>query len=162
MGRKSDAVVLPPHPCRTLKLMSCVLGLQHFGHPQNMKLVFHCVNPLYCIQGFSGFLEDWWTGVHKILEAAILVYFMPTRVYSMTGVIRNTTQRSLHILLHVLHVALTFEELCEELFRGVWWRRRRWWITVFIASGTATSLSGIIHGTVSVRHLHISATVIIR
>jgi hypothetical protein len=33
MGRKSGAVVLPPHPCRTLKLMSYILGLQHFGHP---------------------------------------------------------------------------------------------------------------------------------
>jgi hypothetical protein len=33
---------------------------------------------------------------------------------------------------------------------------------VFITSGTATSLSGIIHCTASVWHLHISATVIIR
>jgi hypothetical protein len=87
---------------------------------------------------------------------------MPTLVYSMMGIIRNTVQRSLHILLHVLHVALTSEELCEELFRGVRWRRRRWWITVLISSGTATSLSGIIHDTASVRRLHISATVIIR
>jgi hypothetical protein len=80
----------------------------------------------------------------------------------MMGVIRNTAQCRFHILLHVLHVALTSEELWEELFRGVWWRRRWWWITVFISSGTATSLSGIIHGTASGRHLHISATVIIR
>jgi hypothetical protein len=87
---------------------------------------------------------------------------MPTRVHSTAGVIRNTAQCSFHILLHVLHVTLTSEELCEELFCDVWWRRRRWWITVLISNGTATSLSGIIHGTVSVRHLHISATVIIR
>jgi hypothetical protein len=154
--------MLPPHPCRTLKLMSCILGLQHFCHPQNMKLVFHFVYPLFCIQGFSGFLENWWTCVHEILETAILVYFMPTRVYSTVGVIRNTTQCSFHILLHVLHVALTSKELCEELFCGVRWRRRQWWLTVLISSGTATSLSGIIHGMASVRYLHISATVIIR
>jgi hypothetical protein len=142
--------------------MSCILGLKYFGHPQNTKLVLHCVYPLFCIQGFSGFLENWWTGVHEILETAILVYFMPTRVYTMAGVIRNTVQCSFHILLHVLHVALAYEELCEELFRGVWWRGRPWWITVLVSSGTATSLSGIIHGTAIVRHLHISATVIIR
>jgi hypothetical protein len=87
---------------------------------------------------------------------------MPTRVYSTVGVIRNTAQCSFHILLHVLHVALTSEELCKELFHSVRWRNRQWWITVLISSGTATSLSGIIHGVASVRHLHISATVIIR
>jgi hypothetical protein len=74
---KSGAVVLPPHPYRTLKLMSCILGLQHFCHPQNTKLVFYCIYPLFCIQGFSGFLENWWTGVHEILETTILVCFMP-------------------------------------------------------------------------------------
>jgi hypothetical protein len=87
---------------------------------------------------------------------------MPTRVYPTTGVIRNTAQCSFHILLHALHAALAFEELCEELFCGVRWRRRWWWITVIISSGTTTSLSGVIHGTTSVRHLHILATVIIR
>ena len=71
-------------------------------------------------------------------------------------------QCSLHVLLHALHVALTSKELCEELLRGLWWRRRWWRFTVLIPSCTATCLSSIIHGTASVRHLHISATVIIR
>jgi hypothetical protein len=84
-----------------------------------MKFIFHCIYPLFYIQGFSGFLENWLTGVHEIFETDVLVYFMPTRVYSTAGVIRNTAQCSFHILLHVLHVALTSEELCEELFHGV-------------------------------------------
>jgi hypothetical protein len=87
---------------------------------------------------------------------------MSALVQPTAGIVRNIAQGGLHILLHVLHVALTFEELCEELFCGVQWRRRWWWITVLISSGTATCLSGIIHGAVSVRHLHISATIIIR
>jgi hypothetical protein len=161
MGRKSGTVVLPPHSCQTLKLMSCILGFQHFSHPQDTELVFHSVNPFFCIQGFCGFLEDRWMGVHEILETAILVSFVPTRVYPPMGVICNTAQCSFYILLHALYVALASKKLCEKLFRSVRWRRR-WWITVIITSCTATSLSGTIHGTTSVRHLHVSATVIIR
>jgi hypothetical protein len=89
---------------------------------------------------------------------------MSALVYPMVGVVCNITQGSFHVLLHALHVSLTSKELCEELFRGVRWRRRWWWwwITVLIPSSTATHLSGIINGTASVRHLHILATVIIR
>jgi hypothetical protein len=161
VGRKSGAVVLPPHSCRTLKLMSCILSLQHFSHPQDTELIFHSVNPFFCIQGFCGFLEDRWTGIHEILETAVLVCFVSTKVYPSTGVICDTAQRSFHILLHALHVALASKKLCEKLLRSVGWRRR-WWITVIITSCAATSLSGTIHGTMSVRHLHVSATIIIR
>jgi hypothetical protein len=83
--------------------------------------------------------------------------FNPRRVLST--ILRKG---SLHILLHALHVLLTPKELCEELFCGIWWWRWWWWITGLIPSGTATCLSSVIHRTVSVRHLHISAIVIIR
>jgi hypothetical protein len=99
--------------------------------------------------------------IHEVLETAVLICFVPTWVYPPTGVICNTTQRSFHILLHALHITLASKKLCEKLFHSVGWRRR-WWITVIISSCTATSLSGTIHGTTSVRHLHVSATVIIR
>jgi hypothetical protein len=86
---ESGAVVLPPHSCWALQLMSGILGLQHFRHPQNTKLVFHCIYPLFYIQRFGGFLENWWTSVHEILKTAILIDLMSALVSPMAGIIRN-------------------------------------------------------------------------
>jgi hypothetical protein len=125
----------------------------------------------FSVKWFSGLLEYWWPGVHKILEAAVLIHSIATTlIVTALNIIGNGTQKILHVLLRLLRVALTPEQLCKEYLwseRGRRWQVwfRVWLIVVDVVSTTTTcpstiptSLSSLISGTASICHLHISAT----
>ena len=105
--RKSGALVGPPNSSRPLQLMGTILNLQRLGHAEQAKLVFHGIDPLESLERFLSLQELWRIRVQKILESAILIHWAVT-VASVTGVCCNVTQCG-------LHVALTAEELLEEL-----------------------------------------------
>jgi hypothetical protein len=93
-----------------------------------------------------------------------------TLVVTALNVIRDDTQKILHVSLRVFRIPLTSQKLREEQFRRKRWRRWRIGFRVgLIVAGVvpttatctrtvATCLSGLISGTTGVRHLHISAT----
>jgi hypothetical protein len=89
-------------------------------------------------------------------------------VVTTLNIIGNSTQKILHVFLGLFRITLTSEKLCKE---HLWSERGRRWqmrfrvglIIVDVVSTTTTCpstvttcLSGLISGTTSVCHLHIS------
>ena len=120
-----STVMGPPNPSGSLQLVCRILNLEYFCHLKKTELLLHSVDPLICLERFQSLLEDWWLGIHEVLEQAILVDFTAALVILTTGVVSYVTQSFLHVALHLFHVALAPQKLREKHVRSV--RRRRWW-----------------------------------
>jgi hypothetical protein len=93
-----------------------------------------------------------------------------TLIITSLNIFGDGTQKIFHILLRLLGIALASKELCEEYLCSERWRRGQLWLWLWLLvidvvcttptspCTVATSFSGLIRGTASVCHLHISAT----
>jgi hypothetical protein len=169
--RESGVMVLLPHSRWPLQLMCNIFGLQYLSQPQHTEFIFHSVDLFFSIEWFYCFLEYWRPGVHKILEVVVLIHpIATTLIVTALNIVGNGTQKILHVLLKLFSVALTPEQLCKEHLWSEQGRRWQMWfrvglIVVDVVSTTTTCpstittcLSGLISGTSSICHLHISAT----
>jgi hypothetical protein len=151
--------------------MCSIFYLQYLSQPQHTELVFHGVDSFFSVKWLCCFLEYWWSGVHEILEAAVLIRPIATTLFvSALDIVGNGTQKIFHVFLRLLGIALTSEKLCIEHLCSERGRRLQMWfqvwlIVVDIVSTTTTCpdtittcFSGLIRGAASVCHLYISAT----
>ena len=77
----------PPNSSGSLQLVCRILSLEFFYHPKKTELLLHIVDPLIGFNRFQSLLEDWWLGIHEVLERAILVDFTAALVIPTTGVV---------------------------------------------------------------------------
>jgi hypothetical protein len=95
--------------------MCSIFGFQYLSQPQQTEFVFHGVDPFFSIKWLCCFLEYWWSGVHEILEAAILIRpIATTLVVTALNIIGNCMQKIFYVLLGLFRITLTPEKLCEE------------------------------------------------
>jgi hypothetical protein len=98
-----------------------------------MELVFHGVDPFFSVKWVCCFLEYWWSGVHEILEAVVLIRpIATTLIVSALDIVGNGTQKIFHVFLRLLGIVLTSEKLCKEHLCSEQGRRRQMWFRVWL------------------------------
>ena len=119
--RESLPMLVSPYTCRTLQLVSGILGLQTLGQLKQAELLFHCVLPLLSLKGFFSLSERWGLHIHEILEATVLIRSWPFLCMTTTLICHPVHGLSEHPLIFHHH----FHQLS-----WIWWWRRRGWVHV--------------------------------
>jgi hypothetical protein len=90
--REGGAMMRPPHSRWSLQLMCSIFGFQFLSQPQHTEFVFYGVDPFFSIKWLYCFLEYWWSGVHEILEAVVLICpIATTLIVSALDIVGNGT-----------------------------------------------------------------------
>jgi len=112
---KSLPILIPQYTCRTLQLVSRILGLQTISQPKQAELLFHRVQPLLSLKGFFSLSERWGLSIHEIIEATVLVRCWPIRCIPTTLVCHPVDGFS--------EQPLIFHHHLHHLSWICWWRR---------------------------------------
>jgi hypothetical protein len=98
-----------------------------------MELIFHSVDTFFSVKWLGCFLENWWPGVHEILEIVVLIHpIATTLVVTTLNIVGNGTQKIFHVLLRLFDIALTSKKLRKEYLCSERWRRRQMWFRVWL------------------------------
>ena len=124
-----------PNDCRPLHLVGCILSFYLLSQPQQMKLLFKCVQPFLCLEWLFRLLENRRLGILEILEITILVWLCTLALMSALGDLLCHGAHSL------AHSTLPFSEHSHQLYRSGWWR---WWQIFIVITIQATTPGTII------------------